>query len=206
MNRRTLRKYATIYLKQGILALLLFIFVVCLSFASSWRHTLFPTKVSNIKKLTEETFIENHPTVQMNCGTLYYTGYSNKNDKSTTGRYYYTITSDCLLYVLLDEQESDNRDIIEDYSGTFRLIEDANLHHALTEMMASELSWSSGSLKELSLPIVASQPDYHLSTAILFAVGLAVCAVIFLAAFLINIHHYYHCRLQARIRRPDAEH
>jgi len=206
MNRRTLRKYAAIYLKQGLFALLLFIFVVCLSLASSWRHTLFPTEASDIKKLAEESFIEKHPTVELNCGTLYYTGYNNKKDKNTTGRYYYTITSNCLLYVLLDEKESGNRDIIQNYSGTFHLIKDTNLHHALTERMADELNWSTNSLNELSLPVVASQPDYHLTTAILFAVGLAVCGVIFLVAFLINIHHYYHCKRQAQIRRTDTRH
>lgn len=196
MNRRTLRKYASIYLKQGLFSLLLFLFAVFLALTSSWRYSLFPEKVTSISQLAEKDFAKEHPVVQLQCDTLYYTGYNNK-DKAISGRYYYTTNKNHLLYILLDEESSQNKDVIQNYSGTVRLIEDNNLYHALTTQLAEELTWSFDSLSRLSIPFLASQPDYHHGTALAFAIVLAVCGLIFLLSFIFNMLHYRHCKQQA---------
>lgn len=201
MHRLNHKKFAGTYFGQGILSVLLLAAALYLAYTSAPAQALFPPSVSELTQLNSENYIARHPIVKIHCDELSYTGYDNQTGRKTTGHYYYTIQDGKFLYVLLDAQESAPAQTLKDYTCTVRLINDQTLYHKLIGQFAETMDWSSDSLLKMSLPVIASQPDCHLSSTILFTIALILCTCIFLISAVLNFYHYHKCRQHIRQRR-----
>lgn len=192
MNRRTRKKYAGLYFRQGVLSVILLAATLYFSLFIFLESTFFPKTVTNLSTLKKESFIKKHTTVTLSLDKLYDTGCVGRSGKKTTGRYYYALSDNLCLFVLLDTDKQ--KDSYTDYVGTFYLIEDETLTKSLIHSLAKDINWSSESLSGITLPVIASEPDHHPVSTILLMVGCALCFGLFLTSCIINFHHYLCCR------------
>lgn len=202
MHRFNHRKFARTYRKQGTLSLLLLIVTLLLAYTASPAQALFPPSIRNLASLDSEKYMDKQPIVRIHCDELSYTGYDNRSGDKVTGHYYYTLQDGRFLCFLLNS-DTDNKtpQTLKNYTCTVRLINDKALYHQLIKQFAQSMDWSTDSLLNISIPVIASQPDCHLSSTILFVVALLVCIVIFSASAGLNFYHFHKCRKQALMRR-----
>lgn len=192
MNRNNRAKHAILYLRQGAISLILLILTVYLGMVSSLSQTLFPYGVSDISQLSSESFVEEHPMIQIHCDELYYTGYDNYNSKEeVTGHYYYTIQDHYCMFVLLDKSEKAPEEMIKNFKGTLKITKDESAFNDLTQNLALDMEWSARSLQGITLPVIVSQPDYHFVPTVVLVVGLVICSLIFGYGTISNFYYYF---------------
>lgn len=192
MNRRTRKKYARLYFRQGVLSVILLAATLYFGLFILLEGTFFPPTVTNLSTLKKESFTKKHTTVKLSLKKLYDTGYEGRSGKKTTGRYYYALSDDLCLFVLLNTDKQ--KDSYTDYVGTFYLMNDESLTKSLIHSLAKEMDWSSESLNNITLPVIASEPDHHPVSTILFMVGCALCIGLFLTSGIMNFYHYICCK------------
>lgn len=187
------RKYAAIYARQGMLSLILLIFTIYLTADSSLNEILFLPTIENVSILESEKYRSKNPVVRIHAKTLYYTGYDNEDGKKATGHYYYMLQDGRCLLVLLDSSRDKPQKILKDYTAAFRLIEDDTLDNQLLTSMAADMEWSSQSFMDITLPVLASQPDYHPLIVAMLVILLISGSVIFLLSVIFNFQNYRKC-------------
>lgn len=191
MHHNNHRKHKILYLKQGIISFILMVLTIYLGIVSSLTQTLFPQSVTDISHLSSESYRKEHPIIQLTCDTLYYTGYDNYLKDKVTGHYYYTIQNHYCLFVLLDVTDDSPKETITNFKGTVKLIDDTSVFHNLTQNLSKDMEWSTRSLQGISLPVIASQPDYHLIPMAVFVIGLVICLILFGYGTLSNFYYYF---------------
>ena len=204
MNRRYRKKNAGLYLKQGLLALLLLGLTIYLGASSSLVRNLFPPTVTSLSELESASFNKKHTVIKLHSDQIFYTGYDNQTDGKITGHYYYTIQDNQCLFLLLDPQDGTPRQTLTNHKGTFHISENPELYHQLTLSLSKDLDWSSESMRRFSLPMIASQPDYHLLPALLLTIALILCTFIFTLSIVSNFLGYYRCR-QRTVHRSQTD-
>lgn len=192
MNRRTRKKYARLYLGQGVLSVLLLAATLYFGLSILSEGTFFPPTVTKLSTLKKESFLKKHSTVSLSLNKLYDTGCVSRSGNKITGRYYYAVSDGLCLFVLLDTTEQ--KDVYTDYKGTFYLTDDKTLSKSLINSLAKELGWSSESLREMTLSVIASEPDHHPVSITLFAIGCSLCFLLFLTSCILNFYHYLCCK------------
>lgn len=191
MNRRIKRKNAGLYLKQGFLSLVLLGITIYLGVVSPLIETLFPPTIHKISELTSAPFTKQHTHIKFHADKLFYTGYDNLSKGKVTGHYYYTIEEQCCLFLLLDTQADSPKETLTDYEGVFHLSKNQELYDQLTLSLAKDMDWACESMRAISLPMIASQPDYHLMPTIFLVIGLGFCTIVFGLSMLNNFLHFY---------------
>lgn len=191
MNRNNQRKHGILYLKQGIISLILLALTIYLGIVSSLTQTLLPPVVEDISQLSSEEFAKEHPMIEINLDKLYYTGYDNYSKEKVTGHYYYTIQNHFCLFVLMDATDNPPKETIEQFNGTLKITTDETVYNQLTQQLSKDIDWSSRSLQGITLPVIASQPDYHFIPTVAFAVGLTICLIAFGYGTLSNFYYYF---------------
>lgn len=201
MHRFNHRKFARIYRKQGILSIFLLAVTLCLAYSASPAQALFPPRADSLAQLDSEEYADGQPIVRIHCDELSYTGYDNRSGDKITGHYYYTLQDGRFLCFLLSPDTDMPRQSLKNYTCTVKLIDDKTLYHQLIREFAQSMDWSTDSLLDISIPVIASQPDCHLSSTIWFTVALLICIVIFSTSAGLNFYHSHKCRKQALMRR-----
>ena len=192
MNKRTRKKYAKLYFRQGVLSVILLAVTLYFALSILLEGTFFPPTLTNLSALKKESFTRNHSTVNLSLKKLYDTGCEGRSGKKTTGRYYYTLSDDLCLFVLLDTDKQ--KAFYTDYSATFTLMNDDSLTKSLIHSLARDIGWSSESLGNITLPVIASEPDHHPVSNILFIVGCILCTGLFLISGILGFYHYICCK------------
>lgn len=190
MHRYNRKKHKMLYIRQGIISLLLLAVTIYLGISASLTQSLFSPVIKDLSVLSSAEYCERHPIIQLRCDTLYYTGYDNYLKDNVTGHYYYAIQNHCCILVLLDTTESTPKDAITNFKGTVKLIDDADTFHNLTQNLAKDMDWSSRSLQGITLSVIASQPDYHPVLTALFTAGLLACLIVFGYGTISNFYYY----------------
>lgn len=190
MNQQNRRKHAKLYLKQGIISLVLLVLTIYLCIASSLTQTLFPPVINKIEVLSSPSYTRSHPIVRISCKNLYYTGYDNHSKNKVTGHYYYTMQDNYCLFLLLDKSDTAPKEKLAHYTGTFRIIKDETLFNQLTKSLSKDMVWSAQSLQDISIPAIPSEPDYHTLPVIILAIGLFLCFLIFSYGTIRNFYYY----------------
>lgn len=191
------RQHTTLYFRQAILGCLLLCVTIYLCFSVSFIETLFPP-ATKIPQLTKDSYIDSHPDVKVTFDTLYYTGYDNYSDTKLTGHYYYGLQDNQFILVLLNTTDKAPKDTLENYKGKFRITYDETQFNKLTGQLAESLNWSQDSLKNISLPIIVSEPDYHWLTSFLSSLLLIICLITFLLVTIGNFRCYLKCKQYER--------
>lgn len=190
MHRNNTKKHARLYLRQGILSLLLLCLTLYFTMVSSLTQTLFPAVVTEIEALSSEAFRNANPIIQLNCDTIHYTGYDNYSQNKVTGYYYYAIENRRCLLILVDATSKEPADTIKNFKGTVKLTENLTLFNELTSHISKDIEWSARSLQELSIPVIASQPDFHFLPTVILGIGLLVCFFVFGYGTVSNFYYY----------------
>lgn len=191
MNHNNRRKHAILYLRQGIISLLLLALTLYLGITTSLTQTLLPPTVTDISQLSSENYIYDHPTLQLHLDKLYYTGYDNYSNNKITGHFYYSIQNNYCLLVLLDASDESPKQTIDSFKGTFKITTEDTLYNHMIQQLSKDAEWSSRSLQGITLPVIASQPDAHFIPAIIFAVGLLICIIAFGYGTISNFYYYF---------------
>lgn len=187
------KQHTAIYLRQALLSFLLLCVTIHLCFSVSLIETLFPP-ATKIPQLTKDSYIDSHPDVKLTFDTLYYTGFDNYSDTKLTGHYYYALQDNRFILVLLNPTDKEPEDTLEHYNGKFRITYDETQYNKLTDQLAQSLNWSQESLRNISLPILVSEPDYHWLSSFMASVLLIVCLITFLLVTISNYRCYLKCR------------
>lgn len=191
MKRIHQEQRSNLYLKQGVLSLILLIFSVYLCSQSSLIHALLPPVVSDITILSSSGYVEDNPIVQLTCETIHYTGYDNYSKDNVTGHYYYTTQNNRCLFLLLDKSEGKPEETIHHFKGTAKLIQDESLFTNLTANLSKDMEWSASGMQKVSIPVIASQPDYHFMPSVFMLFGYVICFLMFGYSVLHNFYYYY---------------
>lgn len=205
MNRRIRKKNAGLYLRQGLLSIVLLVMTIYLGMTSSLKETLFPPTIKNWSEFTSDS-LKKHSIVKIHNDILYYTGYDNHSGEKVTGHYYYTIQENRCFFLLLDKQNGTPKETLTDYEGIFHLTEDENLYNQLTLALAKDTDWSSSSLKKIALPIIASQPDYHSMPALVLIGAIVFCSLVFVLSAINNFYSYHRYKHHIRHHRRTNHH
>jgi len=174
MNRNNQAKIAQLYFKQGIISLIFLALSIYLCSVSSIIGNLFPPLVEDLSHLSSSSFIKKNPIVQIHCDTLYYTGYDNYTKEEVSGHYYYTVQDNYCMFVLLEKTNDTPEDMLKNFRGTVKITENETAFTNLTVNLSKDMEWSARSLQKISLPLIASEPDYHFLPTIFLLFGFVI--------------------------------
>ncbi len=183
--KKSIQKY---YSKRVISPVIFLIAVAILSVLFPIRNMLIPKPV-DFSDTTISEYLEENPRllyVTTDIGPLYFTGYKETFLEYTVGYYYYTMTGDeCVMVLLTPKTSQEGLSTIDDLKVSFRIMRDKDTREDLLTSLANDLSWTSAGIESEVSDIMLSEPDATgvpttlLKLAITIGVAFAMVSFIF---------------------------
>ena len=190
MNEKNyIQKKIKMYYSKRVLSPIIFLMALIVLFVLfPIKSLIFPEKV-DFTDVSPSEYIEEHshdPYVITDFDNLYFTGYRETFASGTIGYYYYTMTGDeCIIVLLTPKTCEDGIPTIENITLRARLMKSKATREDLLSALASDLSWTSTGIENEISEIMLSEPDIDgipaivFRTAVIFGIGFAVLSIIF---------------------------
>lgn len=180
-----------INIRRLIFPICYMILLVIILFKMPFINSIFPTKITDIKEITE---LKSNTYVTYTSGTLYYTGYDHSTNGRMDGHYYYEILDDTCAFYLLKSTYKNAPETLKGVQITGKLVLSEKLYDDLINKVSQEFQWTTSGLSSISNGIVLSEVHHHPVTSFIIALILlsSITAVIIHFGILIyNIFNPY---------------
>ena len=183
--KNNIKKY---YCKR-ILSPIIFLIAVAVLFVLFPIRSLFLPQSVDFEKLSPAEYIDSHPRdpyITTHFDKLYFTGYRETFASRTMGYYYYTMTGDeCVIVLLTPGTSQEGEPTIDDIYISCRIMEKKATREDLLNYLANDLSWTSTGIENEISEVMLSEPDMMgtpsvlLRAAILLSTVFALVSLIF---------------------------
>ena len=157
--QKNIKKY---YTKRVLSPILFIIAVVMLSMIFPIGNMMRPIAV-DLSDVSVDDYVKDHPRelyLSTDFNQLYFTGYKETFITYTVGYYYYTMSGDdCIIVLLTPETSQEGLSTIEELSTSVRVMRDKDTREELLTALASDLSWTSAGIESQMSEIMLSEPD-----------------------------------------------
>ncbi|MCR5099033.1 MAG: hypothetical protein K6B14_08815 [Lachnospiraceae bacterium] len=196
MNEKNyIQKKIKMYYSKRILSPIVFLLAVMVLFVLfPIRSLLFPEEV-DFTEISPAEYIEEHshdPYITADFDNLYFTGYRETFMSQTIGYYYYTMTGDeCVIILLTAQTCEDGVPTMEDVHLRARLMKEKATREDLLAALAGDLSWTSTGIENEISEVMLSEPDIDgvpaisFRAVVLLGIGFAVLSILFYAMWIL---------------------
>ena len=162
-----------------ILAVLLISSFVLIPFSQIFN----PETLNTVWDCTE-AYDNGERYVTVTIDIAYYTGYDVMTDDEIEYSYYYCISGDDCMFLMLETENQP--EILSDYTVTGELVKSDSMFTTMITSFATDLGWKSSSLLEHTESILIDQTGYH--------PGLyTIIFVLLLILLIISVIYAVHC-------------
>ena len=162
-DRDYIKKSIQTYYTKRVLSPIIFILVLLiLSGIFPIRNMLSPSPV-DLKSVSIDDYATEHPWdvyLETDFGPLYFTGYKETFLGYTMGYYYYTMSGDdCIIVLLTPQTSQEGLSTIDELSTPVRIMKEKKTREELLSALADDLSWTTAGIEREMSQIVLSEPD-----------------------------------------------
>lgn len=191
MNITNYKQSAAYYLRRILLILFFLGLIIWTTHSYPFFPVLFPPVITDYTTLAKETNLTSS-YVNLSTPKLYYTGCDNTRNGVVVGHYYYALEDNCCMLFLLKSGDSKPEQVITSYRSNYKLLSDEHLMNNLTTSLATEVSWKPEALKNITVPMLASETDYPHTSTVILAVTLSIVTLLLVIYFFIYLYRFIH--------------
>ena len=162
-ERDYIKKSIKRYYSKRVLSPIIFIAaLILLSVIFPIGNMMRPVPV-DLTDVSVDDYVKENPRdlyLVTDFGSLYFTGYKETFASYTVGYYYYTMSGDdCIIVLLTPQTSQEGLSTIEELSTSVRVMKDKDTREELLSSLADDLSWTSAGIESQMSEIVLSEPD-----------------------------------------------